>query len=420
MSVLCCNRYSEAVSLYATTRLSIKEICERTGDSFRAFCMYLCRHHRDLVLKRHNLEEAGNVKLRGSKGQATATHFRYHEAVMAAESLEYIEYNISQIAYIFGLNPTGLLNQLRHHYPDILYWRERERSRLNINDNIHRGARAWSREEYAVAVEMLRSTDKTILEAAEFCDVAYTGLREHLYCYHKDVVHLREKKRRAAKVQEKVKGDRTGTWSIHEPTSEKKHKYAEAVELYRTTSMSLEDIAESRGINKLSFGSYLRRWHPELIVERRGFEADTKLSGTKRYKKSTSDKYAEAIDRLKTSDLSTQAVAREFGLNPDVFRLYLKEHEPELASSRGMKTTKDGKRLGVKSSEKYSEAIRLYSTTPESLKSIADRLGLVYVSLGNYIRRNCPEAIVQHRQNTQSLNNLSDKPWTKTPSSVHG
>ncbi len=133
------HKYSEAVSLYATTRLSIKEICELTGIPFRAFCMYLCRHHRNLVLKRHNLEEAENVKLRGSKGQATATHIKYREAVQAAGSLEYIEYNISQIAYIFGLMPSGLLNQMRHHYPEILQRRYEERRRLGINDNIHRG-----------------------------------------------------------------------------------------------------------------------------------------------------------------------------------------------------------------------------------------------------------------------------------------
>ncbi len=264
-------------------------------------------------------------------------------------------------------------------------------------------------EEYAAAVEMLGSTDKTLMEVSKLCNVPYIGLREHLACYHKELVHIREKKRRAAKEGEKVRGERTGTWTVHKPSEGKELKYAEAVELYRTTSMSLEDIAESRGINKISFGSYLRRWHSDLIVERRGYESDTKLSGTKRYKKSTSEKYSEAIGRLKTSDLSTLAVAKEFDLNPDVFRLYLKEHEPELARSRGMKTTKDGKRLGARSSEKYAEAIRLYSTTSESLKAIAARLGLVYVSLGNYIRRNCPEAIEQHRQTAQSLNHLTDK-----------
>ncbi len=395
--------YSEAVSLYSTTRLSIKEICSCTGVEFKAFSSYLCRNHRGLILARHGLVEGlsgrESIRLRGSKGQTTASHIKYREAIEAAGSLDYIEHNISQIARIFGVSPSGLSKQLHYHYPDVIPHRERERRRLRINDNVHRGMRAWCEEVYSEAVEMLRTTDLTLEEVAGLCNVTMSGLREHLTCYHKDLVRTRELKRRQAVGGEKLRGERTGTWTIHEPTAEKSGKYADAVELYRTTSMSLEDIAESQGVHKLSLGAYLRRWHPELIVERRGYEPAAKLSGTKRYKKSTSDKYAKAIERLKTSDLSTQAVAKEFGLNPDVFRFYLKEHEPELASSRGMKTTKDGKRLAIKSSEKYAEAIRLYSTTSESLKSIADRLGLVYVSLGNYIRRNCPDALEQHRQN---------------------
>ncbi len=46
--------------------------------------------------------------------------------------------------------------------------------------------------------------------------------------------------------------------------------------------------------------------------------------------------------------------------------------------------------------EKYSETIRLYETTGESLKSIAARLGLVYNSVGGYVRRHYPELIRRH------------------------
>ena len=49
------------------------------------------------------------------------------------------------------------------------------------------------------------------------------------------------------------------------------------------------------------------------------------------------------------------------------------------------------------SRETYAEALRLYTTTGESLKSIAARLGLVYNSVSGFIRRNHPEAILKHR-----------------------
>lgn len=389
-------RYAEAVAIYGSTRLSLKEICNRTQISFKAFSCYLCRNHRDLILKRHNLEGLRNVKLRGTKGQSTAARLKYREAILAADSAEYIEYNISQIARLFGVTGTGLANQLRHHYPDIIPRREKERHRLGINDNVHHGMRPWCKEGYAKAVETLRATDHTIEEAAAQCNVTVTGLREHIACYHQDLVNVREKKRRQAMRKEKVRGMRTGAWTIHEPTEKITEKYAEAVELYRTTAMHIEDIAARCGVNEVGLGAHLRQWYPELIVERRGFDRSTNLSDTKRYKKATAEKYAEAIKLLKESDKSVQSVAEEYGFQPEVFRMYLKEHEPELVRIRGMKTTENGKRVGVRSSGKYAEALCLYGTSTESLKSIAERLGLVYISLGNYVRRNFPELIEQH------------------------
>ncbi len=88
--------------------------------------------------------------------------------------------------------------------------------------------------------------------------------------------------------------------------------------------------------------------------------------------------------------------------------MYLKEHEPELAGDRGMTKTESGKRVGVKSSEKYAEALKIYSTSTETLKSIADRLGLGYISLGNYIRRNFPELLEQHNSLVESMS-VSEK-----------
>ena len=263
-------KYKESVSLYAETGLSIKEICERTGVGYSAFSSYLCKHFRELILKRHNLTDYTTVRLRGKKGQTTAAHYKYKDAIAACDSTEYIEYNISQIARIFGVDCTSLSNQLRRHYPDIVPRREQERRRLG------------------------------------------------------------------------------------------------------------------------GFRYYLRTWYPHLMVERRGYGEGVDLEQTKRYRKSTAEKYADAIERLKATDLPTAKVAAEFGLNPETFRMYLKEHCPELAVQRGMTKAAGGKLVSRRSQEKYAEAIRLYETTPDSLKSIAARLGLVYKSLGGYIRRNHP------------------------------
>jgi len=160
-----------------------------------------------------------------------------------------------------------------------------------------------------------------------------------------------------------------------------KEQYAEAVEHLR---------------------NFLRIWHPELIIERRGVKCnrgdDIKISDTKHYLKSTAAKYADAIKRLKESGLPSATVAKELGLHPETFRVYLHEHEPELAAGLGMTTLPNGKRISARNVEKYSEAIRLYETTSEPLSTIAHRLGLVYNSLFSFVHRNYPESIEKHNR----------------------
>lgn len=388
-------KYSEAIKLYADTSLSIREICEMTHISFAAFSSYISKYHRELILKRHNLTGYKSVKLRGTKGQTTAAHYKYLDAIQACDNIEYIEYNISQIARIFDVAPSSLLGQLRRHYPEIIPRREKERKRMGITINLQYGVRKWAEEGYAKAVEMLRTEDKTIEEVANECGVSHTGLREHLLVYHTKIVERRERRRNKV-VGKKVRGERTGNWQIHAPADETIAKYEEAVKLYKETSMDIEDIATTVGVPLGGFRHHLRAWHTNLMVERRGFDSSVDYSETKRYKKSTVEKYAEAIEKLQASDLPTATVAVEFGLNPETFRMYLREHYPELVRVRGMIRTENGKIVSHRGETKYKEAIHLYEATDESLKSIAKRLGIQYNSIGGYIRRNYPEAIEKH------------------------
>ena len=267
---------------------------------------------------------------------------------------------------------------------------------MGITINLQYGARKWSKEGYATAVEMLQSSDMTIEEVANACSVSHTGLREHILAYYPQITLQREEKRASAKGQN-VRGMRNGCWAMHEPDQSSVKKYEEAIEIYRTTSTDVEEIARLVGVDLGGFRYHLRTWHPELMVQRRGFDKGLNLEQTKRYKKSTAEKYADAIERLKNSDMPTSKVAAEFGLNPEVFRMYVKEHYPELTTARGMIKADNGKTVSNRSAEKYAEALNIYQTTSEPLKSIAQRLGLTYNSLGGFIRRNYPEAIEKHK-----------------------
>lgn len=390
------------MELYVATDLTTRQISERCGVPLGGFRSYLSRFHRELVFARHGVicseSQAAQQRLRGKRGQTSAAHAKYREAVAACDDEDYLELNVSQIARRFGLDGTGLANQLRRHYPDILERREQERRRRGLADNQQRGVRPWCREQYAGAVELLRTTEMTVPEAAEACGVPAHGLSQHLLFYHHDLQDRRFGLREQAKGR-KRKGRMTGNGQRHESKPEFRERYREAVRLYRQTPLTVREIADKLGMNRHTLAGYLQTWCRETAFERRGAEYSEKanISDTKHYLRSTAAKYAPAIERLRRSDLPTSKVAAEFGLHPDVFRQYLKEHEPELYARRGMMRSAGGRAVSRRSMEKYAEAVRLYETTDEDLQTIAQRLGLVYNSLGGFMRRHFPELLARHK-----------------------
>lgn len=396
-------KYCTAIELYRTTDLSITEISRRCDVSRNGLAAYIQRCHRELMYARHGIEikESPSSRIKRNKGQSASTHEKYREAIEACDSEKFIHLNISQIARIYGLNGTALANQLRAHYPDILPRREAERRRLGIADNVHRGPRKFATETYSKAVELLLSSDMTIEEASDLCQVSFSGLRQHLLYYHKDIVTLREQKRLNGRDMPRI-GHVAGNGQIRKPSAEKEAYFAEAVRLYKDTSLPMTEIAKRTGIPIAPLRYYMRMWHRRLIFKRRGVDKSESgsdreaLSTVKRYSKATAEKYTEAITLLKTTDMSTEAVAKNFGFTPKVFRTYLKEHEPELHESLGMIKLPNGRFVLRRSYSRYADALNAYATTTESLYSIAKRMSIQYNSIGGFIRRNYPELIKSH------------------------
>lgn len=235
-------KYRQAVEAYRTTALSCREICSVHGVSLQGFARYISAYYRDLMLARYNIscsrEEARHIKLQQLRGQLPVTHAKYKAAIKACDSMDFIEFNISQIARLFSLSPDGLSRQLRTHYPGVIEWREKERERLGISDNLPRGTRPFCKEQYAEAVERLRGDNYlTVEEVAKSCNVSYTGLEQHLLFYHKDLVKRRIKIREKA-VKQQRKGQITGRGTAHAPKPATVELYAEALHLYRTTPLS--------------------------------------------------------------------------------------------------------------------------------------------------------------------------------------
>lgn len=399
-------KYREAVELYASTDLTCVEISRRCSVSLAGFKGYICKYRRDLLLPRYGIrcdpEAAAGIGMGQRRSQRPATRAKYREAIAACDSMDYIDCNVSQIAREFGLSGTNLGKQLRTHYPGVIERREEVRRRLGLGDNLPRGARTWSKEQYAGAVELLRGDRYvTMQEAAERCNVSYQGLKQHLIFYHKELIDNRINIRKRAVGQQR-KGKITGRGSVHAPKPAIVAKYAEALHLYRTTPLSARKIARQTGLPVKGFYKYLQTWHMDLVCARRNIPYEegqsVDWSQVRKYNPATKVKYADAIRRLKQSDLTTAAVAAEFGLQPECFRQYLKEHEPELYARQGMTKTANGRAVSRRSMAKYAEAIRLYGSTSGSLKSLARRFGVNECSLRDFIKRHFPEAVEGHRR----------------------
>ncbi len=402
-------KYRPALELYATSDLSTVEICRRCEVSLNGFTRYVNTYHRHLMLERNGIkcspEEAADIKMNQRRGQRPETHAKYKEAIAACDSMDYIDYNVSQIAREFGLSGTNLGRQLRTHYPEVLEFRERARQRLGLDDDLPRGTRPWCKEQYAEAVGLLQADRYvTVQEAAERCNVSYSGLEQHLIFYHKELVENRIKVRKKA-VRQQRKGKITGRGTLHAPKPETIEVYAETLHLYRTTPMSARKIAKQTGVSIKGFYEYLQTWHKDLVCERKGIPYEegkpVEWSSVRRYNPATAAKYADAITRLKEGGLSTAKVAAEFGLHPEYFRQYLKEHEPELYARQGMVKTESGRSMANHSMGKYKEALHLYATTTESVKSLARRFGFNDCSFGQFIRRHFPELHEQHQKLVQ-------------------
>lgn len=240
-------KYSEALSLYVTKDMSVRAICARRGVTIAGFQSYVWKYRRDLLLARYGIAfsseaDAAHTHLWGQRGQTAAARAKYGEAIEAYGNTMYIEYNVSQIAHMFGLNLTSLGNQLRAHYPELLEHRERERQRLGLADNHRRGVRPWCREQYAEAVKLLRTTEMTILEVAEACGVSFAGLRQHVCFYHKDLQQARSEMREQAKALPR-KGHVTGNGRRHEPRAVTQERIREAERMYAQSALTIQEVA---------------------------------------------------------------------------------------------------------------------------------------------------------------------------------
>lgn len=368
------SKYAAAVELYASSSLSIREISDETGLHPKALSNYLSKHHRNLLYKRYGLEITDgdlHIKIKSPRGQSRTTHLKYKEAVEASGDIAYVEFNISQIARFFGVNPTGLSSQLRVHYPDVIPAREALRKRLGIADGLHRGAKPSSKSAYEEAVPVYKNTDLTIQEVADKFGISRSGFGQYMRFFHHDTIAAKARRRRESQrvYHKRQTGKLSGNGQLYGPKQATDELYARAMSLYREGRKTIKEVIKETGIPPVGFRHYLDQWRRE---ERHGRKEG---------------KYREAIASLRKNPRAVTEVAKEFDLHPDVFREYLKNHAPDLAEGQAMVRLENGKLVKKTAWDKYRPAIEEYRKEGGSLRSIAQKHGLIYNSLQSFFKR---------------------------------
>lgn len=115
--------------------------------------------------------------------------------------------------------------------------------------------------------------------------------------------------------------------------------------------------------------------------------------------KATISKYADAIAMLRTNpENSPTQVAKMYGYSPDTFRVYLRRHAPELLITGKRENGSSPCLYQRQTAARYDDAICFYNAYGGSLRSVAKRYGLIYNSFYSFLRRNQPHILYRNNR----------------------
>lgn len=289
-------KYEEALKLYRTTSLNFREIAEKAQVTVSGFRSYLYQWHRDLMLERRGIKYEGDnneeIDLRQSKRRLKSTTEKYAQAIA---ELKAVLCPVAQVATKYGFHPETFRMYLKSHEPELAI--RLGMTRLENGDLVS----FQNKEIFAKAIHAYETTTDSLKNIATRLGLAYGPLEKYVWRHCQEA---RKRHRELCEVNVCPDSRMTG-------------KYREALELYRDTTLSFQEIARRTHVCASSFRYYLRQWHPDLNPEQRTVDP-------------VAVKYAPAIASLKALPRPITQVASEYGLAFKVFREYLCKHEPEL------------------------------------------------------------------------------------------
>lgn len=271
-------------------------------------------------------------------------HLKYAKAVaMYADT----ELPMREVAEQCGVTPGSLGNYLRKYQRELVLSRHgilldgKTPAAVRIRTAGKQSRQTHEKYKEAIAAcDSLEHIEMNLSQIARKYNVNPAALANFMRVHYPDILSRREKERIKRGMNDHL---RRGM----RPVSEK--QYAEAVEMYRTTDLTLPEIADTCKVSERGFAQYLRFYRQDVLKRKKAERQHARvvpqkvrgsLSGNGRKHNpspQTEEKYAEALSLFRETDLRLTEITRRTGVSFEGFRFYLNTWHKELVLERRKK-----------------------------------------------------------------------------------
>ena len=225
----------------------------------------LKRHYPELIPMRRELRIKMGYEKAGRYGLKSSTVTSYFKAI---EMLKDPSVTVRAAAQACGVSYSGLQQHLLFYHKEIADARMITRTdalfkSLVVGGNTGKGGirvpRPGALALYAPAVELYRTTRKSIVEIARLCGVPSHNLSVYLQRWHRDLMEQRRERVRKELNEKKIKEDA----NRHPKGYLAKQKYEPAIALIKS-GYSFREAAQAQGLSVPNLSRWIKRNYPEL------------------------------------------------------------------------------------------------------------------------------------------------------------
>lgn len=348
-----------------------------------------------------------------------ALHRKYERAV---ELYQQTDMALREIAEECHVTSGALGNYLRRYHRELVF----QRHHISTTENdlhtvkiITAGKQSEAaHRKYKKAVEACDTADYieyNVSQIAHKYHLDGTALANFMRVHYEDVPKRREKIRERLGINDHIhRGAR----------KESVAQYAEAVELYRTTTMTLPEVADACRVSESGLSQYLRFYRKDILRQKREERRQAQqvekkergglLGNGKQNNPSAAieEKYAEALAMYRDTNLTMKEIVSRTGVLKEGFRAYLHKWHRELVLERsGITEDADGQgdlrknRKRMKTvAAKYADAIESLKNNPRPIARVAAEFGFHPDVFRQYVRKYEPELAARQGRDKRNEN----------------